>query len=364
MMSHKTDLSKTWKLDPRSTFASRAARAQEIARELLLSIDHRTFALLVVPLVAFLPAQLAYGVALFRSDMRYRLSGSYPNQIKYSMKYLFGDRLNAIQLDHAARDYFRSESCATIDAMRMLGGGKSLLGLVEVRGLEHLNAALAGRRGAILCGAHLGSYKSLFSLVGALGFPVTEVARWSYSNEPETTLGRLLYRLERDYPVRSHLSRPIIEHRPGNYGTAVRAAKTLLQNGFVGIMIDAEPKPGDPSKPMVFSFLGRRANLVPGATVIAQLIGAPAIVVLLYRSADWRHQILEISPPIYVEKDPLVAFRQCLTLVEAAILRHPSQWQFLAALQLVRLGLLPREEALAIRRKSRADREPVDDSPA
>ena len=57
--------------------------------------------------------------------------------------------------------------------MRLRGRAEPLERLVEVRGREHLDAALAGGKGAILCSAHFGSYVSAFSLLHASGFPLT-----------------------------------------------------------------------------------------------------------------------------------------------------------------------------------------------
>lgn len=318
-----------WKSDGGSSTTFRpSSRLQAAVRRALLSIDNHTYRTVVVPMVAFLPAPLAYGVALVRSDLRYRLMRSSRQKIIYSLGLLFGDRLSQRERDRVARDNFRSMSCETIDAMRLLGSGKALLGLVEVRGLEHLRAALAGGKGAVLCSAHFGSPKSCFSIIGALGFPITIVARWRYHEKRrKRLLSKLVYRLRNDYPVNSHLHRPNIERHPGTYGTAVQAAMVLRRNELVGIMIDAEVRPGDPSKPMTFDFLNGKATLVPGATEIAQLTGAPVMVMLLRRLADWRHQVLEISPPIHVEGDPVVAFKQCLALIEAAIQRYPAQWR-------------------------------------
>ena len=97
-------------------------------------------------MVAFLPAPIAYGVALFRSDIQFRLSGDQRRQIKYSLELLFGNRYSPQQRDQIARDCIRNVSCQAIDAVRLLGNGKALLGEVEVRGKEHLREALA--RGA------------------------------------------------------------------------------------------------------------------------------------------------------------------------------------------------------------------------
>jgi len=324
-------------------------RTSSAARRTLLQIDSRSYPRFVVPLVAFLPAPLAYGVALLRSDLRYRIGGATePSRMEtvHALKLLFGDRLTPRKRDNIARDYARMRSCETIDAMRLLGRGKALTGLVEARGLEHLKAALASGKGAVLCSAHFVSTRNLFPLIGALGFPVTGIAWWSYGDEgKKNKLRKLFYRLGHDTPVTPHMRRPNIERRRRNLGPAVQGAKVLRQNEFIGIMLDASLRPNDPSRPMEFNFLNRKAILAPGATTIAQITGAPVIMVLLRRSADWRHQILEITPPVRVEGDPINAFRQCLVQIEAAIERYPAQWEALGVFSwLVGLGLISPDE--------------------
>ncbi|MGD0477320.1 MAG: lysophospholipid acyltransferase family protein [Nitrososphaerales archaeon] len=217
---------------------------------------------------------------------------------------------------------------------------------MEVRGLENLRAALAGGKGAILCSAHFGSPKSCFSLIGALGYPITIVARWSFTaSGAEGSISRLQYALDHNIPLTSHLRRPNIERMPGSIDTAVQAAIVLRQNEVVGIMIDDEVEPGDRSRPVPLDFLNGKALLVPGATTIAQLTGAPVLVMLMRRSVDWRHQVLEIFPPIPIEGDPVIAFRRCLALVEDAIKRYPAQWKKLKLSHLVEMGLISHEVA-------------------
>ena len=64
--------------------------------------------------------------------------------------------------------------------MRLRGPARFLARLVEIRGREHLQAALAGGRGAILCTAHYGSHQSAFSLLHASGIPLTTMGRWDW----------------------------------------------------------------------------------------------------------------------------------------------------------------------------------------
>jgi lauroyl/myristoyl acyltransferase len=43
---------------------------------------------------------------------------------------------------------------------------------------------------------------------------------------------------------------------------------------------------------------GVRAELLPGAVALARLTGAPLLMGIAHRAADYRHQVLEISAPV------------------------------------------------------------------
>jgi lauroyl/myristoyl acyltransferase len=44
------------------------------------------------------------------------------------------------------------------------------------------------------------------------------------------------------------------------------------------------------------------------------------------RSADYRHQVVEISPPLSLEGEPQEAFARCAAAMEATIRANPAQW--------------------------------------
>ena len=101
-----------------------------------------------------------------------------------SLRQVLGDELSPEEAERVARDIFRIRTCEVIDLMRLRGRARSLGKLVEIRGREHLDAALAGGKGAILCSAHFGSYLCAFSLLHASGFPVTSIGRWWWNYPP------------------------------------------------------------------------------------------------------------------------------------------------------------------------------------
>jgi Kdo2-lipid IVA lauroyltransferase/acyltransferase len=288
--------------------------------------------------VAFLPAPLAYKVACLRGDWRYRLDTYAREGIMRGLKEVLGDQLSPAERARVTRNYFRLRACEAVDMARLAGRGLALARLVEIRGLEHIEAALAAGKGAILASAHFGSLDSCFSLIGALGFPITVIGRWpSRFGRP---IERFFFQLFIQKPVEHHRRRPNIQPRE-QLDTAVQAAAILRKNELIGICLDAPVLAASRRRAVSIDFLNGQALLLPGATTIAQLTGAPVLMTFMRRSPDWRHQVLEISPPVPLDGDTITAFRRCVAVMEAAIRQDPAHWNFWYGLSdLVKLGLL------------------------
>jgi len=90
------------------------------------------------------------------------------------------------------------------------------------------------------------------------------------------------------------------------------------------------------------TFLGRQARLLPGVVTLARLTGAPVLMAFAHRSADYRHQVLDISPPVPMEGETAAAFGRCVTAMDAAIRENPAEWDFwFEPGDLASLGLVP-----------------------
>ena len=124
------------------------------AGQLLRRAEIVAYWLAVAPLTARLPASLAYGVACWRGDQCFRYWPQKRAEVVHGLREVLGEELSEEAAERVARDVFRSVSCQVIDVMRLRGRAESLERLVEIRGREHLDAALAGGKGAILCSAH------------------------------------------------------------------------------------------------------------------------------------------------------------------------------------------------------------------
>jgi phosphatidylinositol dimannoside acyltransferase len=294
------------------------------------------------PILAGLPASVGYRVACWRGDWLFRRQASKRAEVTRNLQLLLGNEISRVEVRRAARDWFRFASCEALDVMRLRHQARPLRRLVEIHGREHLEAALAAGKGALLCGAHFGSFDSGFSMLGASGFPVTTIGRWQY----KYTVG--MSSIERrfwDYvyarPLRRLRHRPNIEPWPGRFEVAALAAAALRANEVVTICVDVPPLDADRGRAVEVPFLGGRVKLLPGIVALAEMTGAPVLMCLMRRSADYRHQVLEISGPVPMGGDTATAFGRCAANVSTAITGNPAHWTYWASpADLATLGLL------------------------
>jgi len=312
------------------------------ARRLVRSAEAIGYWLAEAPLFSLMPAGVAYRAACLRADLAFRFWPEKRSEIVRNLRQVLGDELSEQEAAHLARDIFRIRSCEVIDLMRLRGRARSLGKLVEVRGRQHLDAALAAGKGAILCSAHFGSYDCAFSLLNASGFPVTSIGRWWWNYPPEgSSAVRRMWDFVFARRVHRHRQRPNIEPWPGRVQVALQAAAVLRGNEVVTICSEAPPLDAELNRTIEVPFLGRQARFLPGVVTLAQVTGAPVLMISVHRAADYRHQVLEISPPVPMEGETAIAFERCATAIGAAITAHPAEWDFwFEQDDLARLGLL------------------------
>jgi KDO2-lipid IV(A) lauroyltransferase len=317
------------------------AKAAAKAKWLVRNAESVAYWLVVAPVAARLPARLAYRVACWRADWGYRWRGRKRAEVVRNLRQVLGEELGQEQAERVARDFFRMISCEVIDVMRLHGRARSLQKLVEIRGLQHLEAALAEGNGVLLCSAHFGSVSSAFSLLHASGFPLTAVGRWPWKYRRGTSAEGWFWDLVFARRLLRHRQRPNIEPFPGRVQVAAQAAVALRANEVVTISSDAPALDASRGGVLDMPFLGRQATLAPGVVTLARLTGAPVLTMFIHRSADYRHQVLDISPPVPMDGDTAAAFTPCVTAIEAAIRAAPAQWVYWGETSdLTDLGLL------------------------
>jgi lauroyl/myristoyl acyltransferase len=313
------------------------------AERLLRNAESVAYWLAVAPLASRLPASLAYRVGCWRGDWSFRLRTGQRSDIVRNLRQVLGDEVSPEEAEGLAREFFRMRSCEAIDVMLLRGRARSLRKLVEIRGREHLDAALAGGKGAILCSAHFGSYNSAFSLIHASGVPLTSTGRSLSTQMPGiSSAERRLLEFAQSRRLQRHRQRPGIELLPGRVQAAAQIAVALRANEVVTFAGDAAPLEADRTRAVDVTFLGRQARLLPGVVILAELTGAPVLMVFMHRQPDYRHQVLEISPPVPTEGDTATAFGRCVATMDTAVRTKPAHWVYWAYTNdLATSGLLP-----------------------
>ena len=330
-----TDTSGPGSIDGRNRLAN--------LKRLVSSAEGFCYWLVVAPLAALLPARLAYRVACWRGDWIRRHWTEKRLEVVFNLRELLGDEFSPEETERLTRDFFRHLSCEVIDVMRLRGRARSLGKLVEIRGREHLDAALAGGKGAILCSAHFGSHISVSSLLHTGGYPLTTIGRWYWKYEDGYTAAeRKFWEFVYARRVLRHRQRPNIEPWPGRLQVAAQAAAALRGNELVTICSDAEPLESDRPRAVEVPFMGRPAMLMPGVVTLARLTGAPVLMAFTHRTADYRHQVLEISAPVSMQGDTATAFGRCVAAIETEIRTRPANWFYwYSSDDLATMGLLP-----------------------
>jgi KDO2-lipid IV(A) lauroyltransferase len=321
------------------------------AGQLLRNVEGAAYWAAVAPALARMPGPLGYQIACWRGDLLFRCQARKRTELARNVQQVLGDELSPAAARRIVRDWFRLTSCSPVDVKRLRRGAGPLRRLVDIRGREHLEAALAAGKGAILCSAHFGSHASGLSALHASGFPVTHVGRWDHNYNYDyrvkydvrvgvSSAERWFWETVYAKPVLRYRQRPNIEPWPGRPQVAMQAAAALRANEVVSISIDAPPLDNERARAVEVCLLGHQAQLLPGVVTLAELTGAPVLMGFVRRGADYRHQVWEISAPMPLDGGTATAFGRCVAEVSAAIQKSPAHWNLWHTVDLARLGLI------------------------
>ena len=222
---------------------------------------------------------------------------------------------------HAVRDAFRQGIRAYYDTLRLPAlSCAELIDLVPLQGREHLDAALAAGRGAILVGAHLSGTPLGGPGVAVRGYPVHVVVE---PVDPPALLD-LFVRVRSVYGVRAVPLGPRL---------VPDLLAALRRNEVVALIVDRDvPLPGGGgSSVAIVPFFGAPARMPVGPALLAMRSGAPVLPALAVRRADDR-VVGIIEPPISLaprgdRRADVAAMTEAVAArLEYYIGRHPEQW--------------------------------------
>lgn len=191
--------------------------------------------------------------------------------------------------------------------------------LVEVRGQEHLDSALASGKGVIVVTAHMGNFDLLGCVHALRGIPANIV----YKNIGWQAAHTFFFAARRKAGI------TVIPPK----GSERQILRALRGNEVVAFVIDQHmPK----HRGIVCTFFGRYASTTPAPALFALKTGAVVVPALIRRVGDSGQHVSELYPPIVMDEphaDRTANLRHNMQKMndwlEAEVRKTPEQWLWL-----------------------------------
>lgn len=246
-------------------------------------------------LLRVVPEKTALACADLAGDALFALGRGAREPLVIEARHLLGRvaPVDAATARRLARRTLRLFCRRQLELVRWQGmSGPDFGRLVDLPGLERLDAALAAGRGAILLTAHYGSFLMGPIALSYRGYPVTQVVGPALHN-PRWTVQREIhaYRetVSRRFPLRFLVT--------GNTLKAV--LETLSGNGIVVLAFDGR----EGHDRVTADFLGHAATFSPTVFRIAARTGAPVFPFFVTARPDSGH-VAAIEPAFPVPAGP------------------------------------------------------------
>ncbi|MDH7600886.1 MAG: lysophospholipid acyltransferase family protein [Armatimonadota bacterium] len=248
--------------------------------------------------------------------MFFVVSKRYRSTAIANLEAAFGSEKTPKEIRQLAREVFKHFARESLQFFRLISMTREEVDrLVEVEGLENLDAALAKGKGCIAVTAHYGNWELLARKLVILGYPVNVIAR--DSDDPGMTGIATRIRETAGYKVFDK-DQPIIG-----------AFRRLKNNEILGILPDQNDFQGIP-----ITFFNRPAATATGPAFLSIRSGAPIVPLFARRLPDKRYKLviypqIEFVPSGNQEEDIRTLTFLLTAAIEQEIRSNPSQWLWL-----------------------------------
>jgi lauroyl/myristoyl acyltransferase len=299
-------------LSPVTTTTPRRPSVRAETRTSAVALSRGALVRLATRTLRLLPAAVADGLGRLVADLSWLVLRERRRTLLLNLTHTAAGQTPA-EARRLGRQTFRNLAACTIDFLRVpLVGPARVRDLVELRGREHVEAALARGRGLILVSAHLGNWEiagCLFDLPARTLHIVAE----DDGVDPDTYGTYAAYR--------SAFGAQIIPRRQ-----AAGAALRLLRQGDVIALVGDRAIGGEG---VMVDFCGGRRMLPLGPAVLARRTGAPVMLwSLTLNPRGARRYLAVFDPPL---DPPPSATDEAITQtiadrLSAQVRAYPDQW--------------------------------------
>ncbi len=268
----------------------------------------------VQSIVERLPRSWAYAVAVLAARFAWLFSPLARPRLEFNLRVACPE-LTEPELRRVSWLNFRNHAKAYADLMMLPRSEVAVMRpLLQVKGMENLEAARAVGKGVMAVSCHMGSYEVVAAIWAATLSPVSFFAE---ELEP-----RALFEWYRKTRARLGIS-VLTLTVPG----IRKVTQALHENEMVITAIDRDIT----GSGHVMPFFGRPASIPLGTAAIALKLGTPLLPVCVYRLPDDSY-MAEAAPHVTAQStgdkraDEIRVTQELLRHIEGFIRRHPEQW--------------------------------------
>lgn len=263
-------------------------------------------------LAEHLPRGFMYFLAGFLSELNFFFNARSRRGVYANQAHVLPKRTGAFTRWRKARAVFRHFAYSILDFLYIPRLSQDNLEefLADIRGWEHVQAALATGHGGIVVTAHMGSWELGGACAGFLGVPLTAAAL----PHKDKRIDEIFLR---------NRAAGQIEVVP--VGGAMPKLENALRRGrFIALVSDRDIK----GTGLKLPFFGQPMRVPTGAARLALRTGAWILPGIAYRERDWRI-VIDFRAPIIPDpatdtEESLV--RRYLAVLEEFVRERPDQW--------------------------------------
>ncbi len=269
----------------------------------------------VMGAAGLLPPPLMGRAGDLAGDFVYHVLRTRRRVVEENLGATLGQTLDRAGVDRIARDVYRHLGRTLFEYGRF--GGLRVRGLpewLEVRGLEHLEAAHRRGRGVVVVTGHFGNWELLGAIIAHHRLPIHFLAKEQRNPYVDRYMDRARGR---------HLGVGVLNPGP----ELRRIFRCLRQGELIGMLFDQDAG----SDGIFLDVLGRPASVQPGAAVFAYRTGATILPCGVFRLPGGRHRAsfepaFDPDPGAPYEGEIRRLTERCEASLERYIYLHPEQY--------------------------------------
>ena len=273
----------------------------------------------------FLPLKLIYQIGIIGGYLLYFISRGRSKIMAEELGLILPNKCDD-EIKEIIKSSFINYSVSEMEVLLYpLMNREFIKKMIAIEGREHLDDALADKKGVLLFQAHFGAFQMVMPAIGYSGYKMNQISASAsvWKEESQSQLQKKSFDIKASYEYKLPVKHISVK-------TNLKAVfSALKKNEIVGITADG----GGGKKIVPIKFLGRNANFQRGSVDIAIRTGALIIPVFILTLKNFEHRLI-IHPAIKAnslrqKKENIIHILQSYAkLLEQYVNQFPSHYGY------------------------------------